>query len=169
MVIKKLDAGTRIYLTKPKQHPLYIQPDKVIENDNLYVAYDVRQDGQTVIPRGTRVVGNWITESKPILAAQLQLSQIYLQNLGQGIYADSNVIRTTTDYNKNEVGNACYLSKIAEYQSPANIKRSIVNANCKIKILSDKNPNSVYLKIDTREIPVTLTADFVAFPNTKNI
>ena len=88
MVIK-LSAGTRIYLTKKKHHTLYIQPDKTLVNDNLYVAYDVRVNGETVIPKGTRVVGDWVTESIPSIAAQLQIKKIYLQGSGQDINADS--------------------------------------------------------------------------------
>lgn len=164
MVIKKLDSGTRIYLTKRRPHELYIQPDKTLENDSLYVAYDVRTDGQTVIPRGTRVTGNWVTESNPAIAAQLQVTRIYLQGSGQEIKADSDVIEATSDYNNREVENASHLYKFNQYRSTANIVRRAVKVNCRLKVLKDNRVDSLYLAILTKEIPVTLTTDFIPFP-----
>lgn len=164
MVIKKLSAGTRIYLTKKKPQELYIQPDKTLVNDNLYVAYDVRVDGITVIPRGTRVVGNWVTESCPSIAAQLQLKKIFLHGDGQDIAADSDVIEATDFYNNNEVGNASHIYKVNHYKSTSNIVRRVANFNCQIKVLNDNNLDTIYLGITTKEIPVTLTSDFIPFP-----
>lgn len=164
MVIKKLPAGTRIYLTKKKPHELYIQPDKTLVNDSLYVAYDVRINGETVIPRGTRVVGNWITESNPSIAAQLQVKKIYLHGGGQDIEADSDVIEATNFYNNNEVGNASHIYKVNQYRSTSNIVRRLANFNCQVKVLKDNNLNTIYLEIITKEIPVTLLTDFIPFP-----
>lgn len=164
MVIKKLSAGTRIYLKKKIPHALYIQPDQVLKNDNLYVAYDVRSNGTTIIPKGTRVIGNWITESKPTIAAQLQITRIYLCGSGQQISADSDVIEATSDYNKKEVNNACHLYKQNQYLATSNITRRIVNSQCKISTLLDNDLDTLYLEISTNEIPVTLTSDFIAFP-----
>lgn len=161
MEIKKIPAGTRIYLTKKKQFPLYLQPDKTLANDNLYVAYDVRIDGQTVIPKGTRVTGSWIAESSPSIAAQLQVNQIYLDRNGQPFYADSDVIEATTEYNNKEVNNAGFLYKQNQYIASSNITRRIVNVQCKVKTLLDDNRNSIYLEIFTKEIPVTITMDFI--------
>jgi hypothetical protein len=165
MIIKKIPAGTRIYLTKRGGHTLYIQPDKTLANDNLYVAYDVRIDGQTIIPRGTRVLGDWVTESMPSISAQLQLTRIYLEGSGQDISADSDVIEAVTDYNNDEVNNASYLYKTNQYRATSNITRRIANIHCRIKTLLDNKRNTLYLEIYTKEIPVTLTKDFVAFPN----
>lgn len=164
MPIKKLPAGTRIYLTKKNQHELYIQPDKVLVNDNLYVAYDVRVNGVTVIPKGTRILGNWITESNPNLAAQLQINTIYLCRSGQEIRGDSDVIEATADFNNEETDNAPIVTKIAEYRPYQGMTRRIINATCSAKILRDKYLNTIYLQIDTREIPVTLTEEFIPFP-----
>ena len=164
MPIKKIPAGTRIFLTKKKPHELYIQPDKVLVNDNLYVAYDVRMDGETVIPKGTRVTGNWVTESVPTVAAQLQVNRIYLNRSGQDISADSDVIVATNDFNNEEVDNACHIYKINDYKSTANINRRIVNANFRIRVLRDRRLNTLYLEIFTKEIPITLTSDFIPFP-----
>lgn len=165
MVIKKIPAGTRIYLTKRQSHTLYIQPDKILTNDNLYVAYDVRIGGVTIIPKGTRVVGDWITESIPAIAAQLQLTRIFLQGSGQEISADSDVIEAVADYNINEVNNANFLYKINQYKSTSNIVRRIANVHCQIKTLPDNNRNLLYLEIFTGEIPVVLTQDFITFPD----
>lgn len=188
MVIKKIPAGIRIYLTKKKgccngtnswtsvgsgnasgkmkakcneRQALYIQPDNTLINDNLYVAYDVRVNGETIIPKGTRVIGNWVTESNPSIAAQLQLTKIYLYNEGQEIHADSDVIETISDFNSYEVNNARHITKLNHYQATSNISRRIVNYQCHVKTLLDHNLNSAYVEILTKEIPVILTADFV--------
>ena len=164
MMIRKIPAGTRIYLMKKKQLPLSIQPDKTLANDSLYVAYDVRVAGQTVIPKGTRVSGDWVTESIPTIAAQLQIKTIYLRGSGQPFYADSDVIEATTEYNNCEINNAPYLYKQLQYQASSNITRRIVDVQCKVKTLLDDNRNSIYLEILTKEIPVTLVMDFMPFP-----
>ena len=164
MVIKKIPAGTRIYLTKKNNPVLYIQPDKTLVNDNLYVAYDVKIEGQVVIPKGTRVIGDWVTESSPSIAAQLQVTRIYLHKSGQQICADSDVIEATSGYSCEEVNNASYLHKIKQYRSTSNITRRVAKIQCKIKTLYDDKCDTIYLEIYTKEIPVTVTNDFVAFP-----
>lgn len=164
MPITKLPAGTRIYLTKKRPHTLYIQPDNTLINDNLYVAYDVRSDGMTVIPKGTRVMGNWVTESRPSIAAQLQLTRIFINGSGQDISADSDVIEATNGFNNEDVNNASHIYKINEYRSTANIIRRVANVNCRITVLKDNNLNTLYLEIFTKEIPVILTTDFIPFP-----
>lgn len=165
MVIKKIPAGTRIYLTKKTPHKLYIQPDKTLVNDSLYVAYDVRIEGETVIPKGTRVIGDWVTESCPSIGAQLQVTRIYLEGSGRPFYADSDVIEAVTDFNNREVGDAGYLIKHNQYRASSNITRRIVKVHCKVRTLLDDCRNSLYLEISTKEIPVTLTQDFIALPS----
>ncbi len=163
MVIK-IPAGTRIYLTKKKPHALYIQPDKTLVNDNLYVAYDVRIGCHTIIPKGTRVLGDWVTESRPSIAAQLQIKKIFLQGAGQDISADSDVIEAITEYNNKEVNNAGYLYKTNQYGSVSGITRRVAKFHCKIKTLLDNNRDTIYLEIFTKEIPVEFTMDFVPYP-----
>lgn len=163
MDIKKIPTGTRIYLTKKKHYALYLQPDKTLVNDNLYVAYDVRINGVIVIPKGTRVKGDWVAESTPALGAQFQANCIYLDRNGQHFFADSDVIESTSEYNNREVKNTGFLYKQNQYLASSNIYRRIVNINCKTTTLLDDNCNSVYLEIFTKEIPVTLTADFIPF------
>lgn len=163
-MIRKIPAGTCIYLTKKKPHPLYIQPDKTLQNDTLYVAYDVRIDGIVVIPKWTRVLGDWVTESTPTISAQLQITRIFLQRDGQDISADSDVIEATTAYNEDEVGNVSHLHRIGNYRAVSNIKRRVIDMGYGIKTLFDTKLNSIYLEIFTKEIPVTVTQDFIPFP-----
>lgn len=160
-MIRKLPAGTRIYLTKKYHHPLYIRPDHTLGNDTLYVAYDVRSNGVTVIPRGTRVKGDWVTESRPVPVAQLQLTRIFLNPVGQEISADSEVIEDLSGYNRGEVDNVSHLYKINQYRSTSNLIRRIVDVNYYVKTLLDEDINTPYLEIYTKEIPVTLTEDFM--------
>lgn len=164
-MIKKIPAGTCIYLTRKKNFTLNIQPDKTLVNDNLYVAYDVKVDGITVIPKGTRIQGDWVAESRPTLAAQLQINRIFLDRMGQEIIGDSDVIQDTTVFNRHEVSNLPYIYKIRRYRSSSNLPRRITVLNNRIKTLPDNNLNSVYLSIDTKEIPVYLNMDFIPFPN----
>jgi hypothetical protein len=157
----KIPAGTRMYLTKKYKPVFNIQPDTTFINDSLYVLYDVRVNGQTIIPRGTRVLGDWVTESTPTIAAQFQAKKIFLCCPEQSINADSDVLEATTLYNGFEVQNALNLYRTLEYRSTANIIRRIVNVQCKMKILLDDRLNSIYLEIPTDEIPVTFTTDFL--------
>lgn len=167
--MNNIKSGTRIYLTKKNAFPLYIQPNKTLTNDNLYVAYDVRIDGDIVIPKGTRVIGNWVTESNPDYAAQLQVTTIYLGKTGLPFQADSDVIQDITEYNNNEVGNVGYLYKQNQYRAESNITRRIVDINCRAKTLFDDNCDTVYIEIFTKEIPVTLISDFNGIPNITHI
>ncbi|BCS83401.1 hypothetical protein QLL95_gp0722 [Cotonvirus japonicus] len=157
--IKKIPAGTRMYLTKKNNHKFYIQPDKTLVNDNLYVAYDVKIAGIVVIPQGTRVIGNWVAESSPSIAVQLQLTKIFLHGSGQDISADSDLMDNVVDYNVNELNGACYLYKQKHYRATSNLYRRIVNTRCNVKTLPDNNRNMIYVEADTQEIPVTLTKD----------
>jgi len=157
-----IPKGTRIYLTKKiPGNELSLKLDTNLLNDNLYVLYDVKIGPQIVIPKGTRVVGDWITQTTPDIAAQLQLSQIYINGNSQPICADSNIIRSLTVYNGADINYANTVKTDLVYRSTANIIRRIVNVQCKIKVLSDTNNNIVsYLSINTTEIPVELLEDF---------
>lgn len=164
--IKTLPAGTRIYLTKRRNnHVICIQPGSTILNDTMYVKYDVKCDGAIVIPRGTRIVGDWVTESAPTVAAQFQANQIYLHPAGQSIMADSDVIDSKCIYNSAEVSDAAVMYKINRYRSSSNVKRRIVKIGCRVKTLLDNNRKTTYLEISTVEIPIILSSDFVKFPD----
>lgn len=154
----KIPSGTRIYLRKKNKETIYIKPGNHLLDDSLYVAYDVKIDGITIIPKDTRVTGDWITESHPVYIAQLQLSKIYLYGGGQTIEADSNVIEAVSGFNDDEVLNARHL-RGPRIRNPAN-KRAI-KYQCSIKTLKDNYLNTPYLEIFTAEIPVMLTKDFI--------
>jgi hypothetical protein len=162
MLVKKLPVGTRLYLTKPKNKELYIQPNKTLVNDNLVVAYDVRNNGEIIIPKGTRVLGDWVTESYPTVAAQLQLTKIFLDGIMQPIAADSDVIEAITTYNNEEVNNASYLYKLNQLKMQSGTTRRITNVQCNVKGLKDNHLDTIYLEILTKEIPVTIVSDFNA-------
>lgn len=155
----RIPTGTKIYLTKKNPIKLYIQPDTTILNDCLYVAYDLRINGITIIPKGTCVIGDWITESSPTIAAQLQLNTIYINGLEQPISADSDVYENLSAFNTDEINNSLYLYKIMDFRSPANIIRRIVKTTCQIQILYDNALNKYYIEIPTDEIPLTITSD----------
>ncbi len=161
-------AGTRVYLTKNEDptFALYIKPDITFANDNLFVAHDVKIGTITAIPKGTRVSGDWITESTPVLAAQLQTHTIFFTRKGIEFKADSDPIQTVTVLNPEEVGDANVVVKQADYRSVANITRRIVTVRCQTFPLPDDIspadiPIGTYLNINTQEIPVTLIADLI--------
>jgi hypothetical protein len=163
-----IPAGTRIYLTKRRNptYSLFIRPDTTFFNDNLFVAYDVKIGTTTAIRKGTRVSGHWITESVPVVAAQLQVNKIYFHGTGQDFFADSDPIQTVTVVNPAEVGNANAFFKDADYRSVANITRRIVTVRCRTYPLPDDLNDfdmalGTYLNINLREIPVTVVSDLV--------
>lgn len=172
-----IPPGTRIYLTKRRpctfndgynslnnksnySDIFYIQPNTNLLNDSLYVAYDVKINGIIVIPRGSKVIGNWITGPYPIINAQLQLTQIIINGYLLNINANSEIIVGISCYNNCETNNAANLYRLRDYHSPSNIVRRVVNTNCRIKALTDVNLNTPYLEIYVKELPVTLTRAF---------
>ncbi len=154
-------AETKIYLTREPPYELFIKPDTTLANDTLYVAYDVKLNGLLVIPRGTRVIGNWITETSPVIAAQLQLSKLCLNGNSYTITADSDVFEALSAYNSAEVKGSNVFTQTLSYQSVANIQRRIVKFPCQIKVLLDEQLNTEYIQIYAKEISVTLQADLV--------
>lgn len=165
-MLKIIPAGTRIYLTKKRSnHVLCIQPDTIILDDTLYVKYDVKVGGRVVIPKSTRVCGNWITESVPCIAAQLQVTKIYLQGSGQAINADSDTYERVSDYNSGEINDVGYMYRQNHYKSSSGIPRRIARYGNVHHPLVDNNRYSSYIEIDTREIPVTLLTDFTRYPS----
>lgn len=155
-----IPAGTRIYLTKNPPFELFLKPDTSLLNDSLYTAYDVRVNGVVAIPKGTRVLGNWVTETTPTIAAQLQLTLVFLSGNGQPIFADSDVFEVLSSFNSTAVNNSNYIFETLNYISTANIDRRIVKAPCKITVLLDDDKNVNYLQIPTKEIFVTLQTAF---------
>jgi hypothetical protein len=161
-------SGTRIFLTKRRNptYSLFIRPDTTLFNDNLYVAYDVKIGTTTAIRKGTRVTGNWITESTPVVAAQLQVNKIHFNSTPQDFFADSDPVQTVTVVNPAEVGNANAFLKDADSRSSANITRRIVTVRCRTYPLPDDLNDfdialGTYLNINLREVPVTVVSDLV--------
>lgn len=164
-MIDKIPAGTRIYLAKKNRCYMSIKPDMVITDVTLYVIYDVRINGQTVIPRGTRVSGDWVSESLPTIAAQLQINKIHFPTGTMDFFADSDVYESVTFYKNSEIGENTYnLSGIGNKPITTNTFRRIVDIDCKIGILQDANPSTIYIEIPTSEIAVDLIQDFTGIP-----
>lgn len=155
----KIFAGTKIYLKKKHPFKLYIKPNKNLFNDTLLVAYDVKHEDKIIIPQNTLVIGNWITETHPTIAAQFQINYLCLNDEKIPIVADSDLYEAISAYNQCEIHSAPYLYKIMDFKSPSNLVRRIVKANCQIKVLFDDNLNSLYIEIPTREIQTTLIED----------
>lgn len=159
-----LPAGTTIYLTKRPPFELLLEPGANLYNDTLYVAYDVKDGTQIIIPKGTPVKGDWITEYllSGLPVAQLQLRSIFLYGNSNNVRAISPVslYDTTSLYNKAEVENSKNFKRTKTYRSTANLIRRFVDVKCKSKVLMDRNPNDAYVRINTKEIPVTLLQDF---------
>lgn len=161
-------AGKIIYLKKKNNDTLCIRPGKILLNDNLYVAYDVKINGIVVIPKNSRVQGDWITEHTPSIAAQFQMSKIYMPHTysskisttGKEISGESRVIEYTDIYNNDDVRNADYFFLKKSIITSGNVTHRIIELGCKIKTLPDNMLDSVYLEINTKEIPVILSKDF---------
>jgi len=142
---------------------LALRVDKNFLGDILYVLYDVKVGARVVIPKGTAVLGDWITESYPCVAAQLQVTDIFFDGIRFPVAADSEIYRNLTLYGRHDVHNANHVDGLITYRSTANICRRIVNVRCRTKVLFDdeRRDQLLYLRIDTNEIPVTFLDDFV--------
>lgn len=155
-----IPSGKRIYLTKKNQHSLHLYPGKILLDDVLEVAYDVRIDGHVVIPRGTKVLGDWISETYPNQAAQLQVKKIFLDRFGSDFTADSDIIENLATLNTNRLRNKFFVKTNRYYRTPSNIKRYFVNDGTQKRIINNERSQTPYLQIYTTEIPVTLLSDF---------
>lgn len=153
-----IPCGTKMYLKKKNPKTLYLRPCQTIENDSLFVAYDVRINGETIIPKETRVLGDWVTENNE---AQFQAKRIYLTGTGQILSADSDIFQGFSFYNCEELGNPSYFYKIMDFHSSSNINRRIVNSRCQTFPLLDDRLNMQYIEINTNEIPINFTTNFV--------
>jgi hypothetical protein len=174
-----LPTGTIIYLTKKphqglidlthlrgKQSPyeFLIRPGRSFHDTTLYVAYDVKVGPHVVIPRGSRVTGEWVTELTTFTTslAQLQVRSVIIDGDESPLFAHSDpATYTAIDiYNGDEVNFASHLYKVRNYKSVANMTRRLVKVNCTDKVLLDDDLDTVYLRIPTREIQVRLSHDF---------
>lgn len=80
----------RFFLSNKNKTKLFIKPDKILLNNKLYVIYDCLINGHVIIPKGSTVIGDWITENDPP-SAQLQLTKIFINGLEYSISAFSTV------------------------------------------------------------------------------
>lgn len=154
-----LSAGTRIYLTNPKKL-LSILPGESLARDSMYVLYDVRSSGKTIIPKGTRVLGDWVTDTAP--NAQYQAKEIFLLRSSQPFAADSVVIDTTTFYDSNELDGRSIVYQYNRVSNQSTIPRRTITYDNITKPLEDVVANVQYLIIDRTELSMTLTSDFYA-------
>lgn len=86
-----LPKGMRIYVKKRDKTHMFLQPNRILPDDVMHTAYDVRYGGQTVIPRDVRIVGDWISDSE--CQVQFQAKAVYLCGLNYPIQADSLIIQ----------------------------------------------------------------------------
>ena len=161
-----IPAGKTIYLTKNNCDILYIKPGKTVINDTMYVAYDVKIGDLVVIPKGTRVQGDWVTEHTPELAAQFQLTSIYFpipnsfQFTRHHITGDSMIIARSAAFNLQDVEYHDYFYQKATINMSKSVTHRIVEIGHKTKTLDDSILDTVYVEIDTKEISVILSSDF---------
>lgn len=139
-----LFAGTRIYLTRAPYLTINIKPGTIVLEDILFVLYDVKIDDCVVIPRGTMVIGDWVTEAYPIPSAQLQLTKMFLCEEFK-ICADSDIYEAPID---DVIPDVLDLNPVTR----------VVRLPWRVHMIMD-GPLGPYLEIDGKEIPVTLTMD----------
>jgi hypothetical protein len=149
---------------------LSIEPNKTLKNYSMYVTYDVINNGQIVIPRDTRVVGDWETENCPEPSAQFITKKIYLDSDPSDLYSTSKIFNAITLYNSEEIFNAPLLYKKNRFNSKvsASNKSMIPRRDVRIgltlsKTLVDNFIDKVYLDIPTHEIEMTLRDNFVTY------
>lgn len=153
--------GTELYLKRDLSYTLYLKPDVTLKAQPFIVKYDCRINGITVVPRGTQVVGEWISLSVPSTKAYLKLTLICDSGSYRPISAVSGEYTNVALFNSIEVNNVSHLYNIMTEKSSANKIRRIVEISCQTKILVDRNVDSPYIEIPTNEIVVTLDADLV--------
>jgi len=156
-----IPSETKIYLRRDQPYTLYLKPDVNLQNQQLIVKYDYRLNGVTLIPRGSKVICEWLSESEPFVSAHLSLNSICLNGALIDISAVSGDYQNVSYFNDAEVSNAPFLYNIMTEKSVSNKTRRIVEVNCRTKILYDRDVNTPYIEIPTNEIVVTLDDDLV--------
>lgn len=152
-----IPSGTRIFLTRKPDRPFCIRPDTILHDDALFVTYDVLIDNVVAIPRGTRVLGDWITESIPEIAAQFQIHTIFLTKAGQKIQGDSALFNHTVQFNYQHVNGITHMNLLHDN---ANSSTKFVSVNGKQRAITNIAPTVTFIMIPTQEISVILTSAF---------
>lgn len=156
MNIGTIAAGKIIYLKKKNDDVLCIKPGKTLVNDSMYVAYDVKVGGVVIIPKGTRVLGDWVTEHTPHVAAQFQLTKIFLNRIEIDVIGDSDIVGTSAPYDSIDVRDADYFYRKSVIISSGGIRRRIIELGHTTLTLEDGQLDTVYVEINTEEVAVVL-------------
>lgn len=146
-------AGTNIYLRKLRGSTFTVKPDTDILDDDFLVAYDVRINGETVIPRGTKMMGNWINTTTPTVTIELQITKVHYDNMWLPFHAASDVIYAIAKPNNveshlNKVLAAC--SNMSELYDPL----------CKVTIELIEDRDELVMNVSMNEIRVVMSEDF---------
>jgi hypothetical protein len=157
--ISTLKPGTMIYLRRNTPN-LKLSLGEIVDDYELYLAYDLHI-GYRVIPRGTRVKGQWITSGLPNPMSQLIISKIYpIEQVKQNNrtaeikYSNAQEFLADSDFFINIQSRPLYKYNRLEYV------RRITSR----KPITETFTTQQYNLIDTREIVVYLREMFVPFP-----
>ena len=124
--------------------------------DILYVLYDVLVEGIVIIPRGSKVYGTWISDNDPRIAAQFQADKIEIMGSMYDIQMDTDVYDQYSYFNNREVNDS---DIIQTRKYPGTNRRFAIFGNVK-KSLLDNCKDTLYIKIDTKEIPARINNVF---------
>lgn len=152
-------VGTRIYLTKRTNFNFVMPLDTAIIDDVFFVAYDIKINGIVIIPRGTRVWGDWVSEIDGDVNVQLQLSKIYLGGIPRAICADSEVISAAIAVPPIEPVSPS-IAALLNKQAVTNLYRVPVGY-CQCVVTYDPIAAVLWLNVRFRELPVTIIVDFI--------
>jgi len=153
-----LPEGTALYVSRCTPYPIYLLPETVYPQDVLYLAYDLRHQGEVVLPRGTQMTGTWIAEQAPELSAQLQIISLSLRDREYPCFADSDVFLEKTQLNGAEVEYVPFLEeKIQGRKGPA--RRRVVRYRNQDYALMDNHLDTIYLRVRTELVRVRLIRD----------
>ena len=147
----RIPTNTKMYLTNKNKNNLYVKQNTTLININLYVAYDLKINGITIIPKGTRVLGDWITSN----IAQFIVHKIFLKGNGQIMSAESDYYNKLINYDQNV--SHFYKSR----NLIANKNQRIMKYNYLNQFQFDSQITTNYVEIDQTEITVSFTSDFV--------
>lgn len=152
-------SGSRIFVTSENNYYLEMKPNNTLCDYAIYLKYDYKIDGRTILPKGTRLDGYWISESVPEPSIQFQASKLYLYDECYDIEADSEVYDKIVMFDNREVENAIFFYKTGTYRSSSNLIRTESIIDCKKKLLYTQNQNSLYLEVPLSEVSLILKCD----------
>jgi hypothetical protein len=162
MGIKSLNTGRRGYLTRPGGHDLYIKVGSHVDGEVLHVAYDIRVEGVTILPKGAIVIGDWITNEEDPTQAMFMTNEVFVEGQFQEFIADSDI------YNEIHRFNADRLSDPSHFYltSTHGANHRIIN-KCRHMTIRSNREGDPYIRIPAQEIPFTIVDSFVTFRSGK--